>query len=248
MKPRNLYELDLMRKSGEISAQALKKTIRAVVPGVSLLELEKIAEKEILRLGGKPSFKSVPGYNWTTCLTVNNEVVHGPPRPIELKKGDIISIDLGTVYRGWHSDCAWSVVVGGEQTLFLAIGEESMWKGIAQARAGNHIGDISNAMQSVVEEKGGYCVVRSLVGHGIGKKLHEEPEVPGFGKKGTGLKLLSGMTFAIEVIYTESAYDVILAADKWTYLSSDGSLAGMFEMTVIVGDEKAEVLTDWRSV
>jgi methionyl aminopeptidase len=237
--------------------------------GVNLMEIEQAVEDVIKSLGGQSSFKTVPGYRWTTCLTDNNEVVHGIPRDYVLREGDILSIDLGAVFEGWHSDCAWSVLIRGkgegesrqrraspgagvkgdiEKERFLKIGEEAMWAGVKQAVAGRQIGDIGSAMQNVVEAKGGYKVVRTLVGHGIGRALHEDPEVPGFGRAGVGIKLQSDETLAIESIYTESSYDVKLAADNWTYVSSDGSLAGMFEMTVIVGEKQPEVLTDWRKV
>ena len=268
-------ELELMRKSGEMSAKAMKKVLEAVKPGANLLDLEKIATEEIKRLGGESSFKSVPGYYWTTCLTVNDEVVHGIPRNIVLKKGDKLSVDLGALYKGWHTDTAWSVIVDynnviasearqsnqtqidqiatspeaprDDKSRFLAVGEEALWIGIKQAKAGNRVGDISEAIQEVVEGKG-YHVVRSLVGHGVGKELHEEPEVPGFGKRGTGPVLQEGMTIAVEVIYTEGTEDVIVEDDRWTISSADGSWGGLFEMSLIVGKEKAEVLTDWRKV
>lgn len=239
-------ELDLMRKSGEISARALKKALEAVKEGVSLAEIEKVAQDEILRLGGKESFKSVEGYFWASCITVNDEVVHGrPDREITLKKGDKVSIDLGAVYEGWHTDTAWSAIVGEESSKFLAVGEEALWKGIKEAKKGNRIGDIASVIQETVEGAG-FQVVRSLVGHGVGRELHEEPEVPGFGKKGTGEELLEGETLAIEVIYTEGTPYVVLEEDGWTISSEDGSMGGLFEMTVIVGKEKAEVITDWR--
>ncbi len=247
IKPRTKEELVLMRKSGEISAKALKKTLSAARVGVSLLELEKIASDEILKLGGEISFKTVPGYEFATCLTVNNEVVHGLPRDIKLMKGDLLSIDLGTVYKGWHTDCAWSVIVEDKETPFLKTGETALWRGIKKAVSGNRIGDIAEAIQTTVEG-GGYQVVRSLVGHGVGKELHEEPEVPGFGKKGVGLPLVEGMTIAIEVIYTEGTSEVVLDRDGWTICSADGSLGGLFEMSVVVGKDKCEVLTDWRKV
>ncbi len=244
--PRTAGQLKLMRQSGEITAKALKKALEASKEGVSLVEVDKIAEAEIIRLGGKPSFMTVPGYKWTTCLTVNNEVVHGIPRNITLKKGDIFSIDIGTVLDGWHTDAAWSIIVGGGTSDFLKAGEEGMWLGIDQAVAGKRIGDIGSAMQERIETKGGYKVVRSLVGHGIGRSLHEDPEVPGYGTRGKGLPLKKDMTIAIESIYTESTSEVILDNDGWTINSRDGSLGGLFEMTVIVGDKEAEVLTDWR--
>lgn len=248
LKPKTEAQLKLMRKSGLITAKALKKVLKSVKPGTSLIELDNIAREEILRLGGKPSFMSVPGYKWTTCLTVNQEVVHGIPRSeVVLKSGDVLGIDLGTVYQGWHTDSAWSVVVGGEKNKFLESGEKALWQGIAQAVEGKRIGDISEAIQTEIEGSG-FSVVRSLVGHGIGRNLHEEPEVPGFGKAGTGSKLKKGQTLAIEAIYAQGNYEVVLEDDGWTISTRDGSLGGLFEMTVIVGKEKAEVLTDWRQV
>ncbi len=255
VKSRSENELKLMRKSGQISARAMKKVLEAVRPGVSLIELDKIAEETILRYGGKPSFKTVPNYYWTTCLTINSEVVHGIPRQIKLIEGDILGIDLGAVYRGWHTDTAWSVVVGdNEQSSssnrklpFLEAGEKALWNGVAQAKAGNKIGDISAQIQEAIQGAG-YSVVKSLVGHGVGKELHEEPEVPGLGKAGTGMVLKENMTLAIEAIYTAGRPEVILEPDGWTISSKDGSTGGLFEMSVIVGKGAAEVLTDWRSV
>lgn len=246
LKPKTEAQSKLMRKSGLITAKALKKVIQAVKPGISLTELDDIARQEILKLGGQPSFMSVPGYKWTTCLTINHEVVHGIPRPIELKSGDVLGIDLGTVYQGWHTDAAWSVVVGGGKSKFLQSGEKALRVGIKKAVEGNRIGDISEAIQTEVEGAG-FSVVRSLVGHGIGRNLHEEPEVPGFGKAGSGLKLKKGLTLAIEAIYAQGKHEVVLEDDGWTVSTRDGSLGGLFEMTVIVGQDKAEVLTDWRS-
>lgn len=234
-----------MRKSGEITAQALKKALETVKPGVNMLEVERVAEEEIIRLGAQPSFKTVPGYHWTTCLTVNEEVVHGIPRDIVLNEGDCFSIDIGAVYHGWHTDAAWSVIVGKEPNQFLQIGEKALWEGIDQAKNGNKVGDISAAIQKIVEGEG-YHIVRSLVGHGVGKELHENPEIPGFGRSGTGPLLKNGMTIAIEVIYTAGTRDVELAADGWTIASADGSIGGLFEMSVVVTDNGPEVLTDWR--
>lgn len=249
LSPRTPSQLDLMRKSGEITAKALKAVLKAVKPGITLEELDKIAEAEIRKLGAVPGFMTVPGYSWTTCMTVNNEVVHGIPRPIALKSGDLFSCDIGAMYNGWHTDAAWSVIVGGEKDpakeKFLKAGEEAMWQGINQARSGNKIGDIGAAMQKVVEGAG-YSVVRSLVGHGIGKKLHEDPEVPGFGRPGRGIPLKKDMTIAIEAIYNQGGPDVVLDNDGWTISTKDGTWGGLFEMTLIVGGEEAEVLTDWR--
>lgn len=248
VKSRSEEELDLMRESGRITGAALKKVLANVSTGVSGLELEAIVEQEIKSLGGQISFQTVEDYKWATCITVNEQVVHGIPTNRRLEEGDIVSIDLGTVFKGWHTDAAWSVVVGeseSEKKKFLSVGEEALWLGIKQAVDGNKIGDIAEAIQSKVEGAG-YSIVRSLVGHGVGKELHEEPEVPGYGKKGTGLTLKKGMTIAIEVIYNMGGKEVVLEDDGWTISSADESLAGLFEMSVIIGDRKAEVLTDWR--
>lgn len=253
-RPRSEEELALMRKSGKISAKALKKVIEVAKPGVTLLEIEKVAALEIRRSGGELSFATVPGYKWATCLTVNEELVHGIPRDIVLKEGDILGIDVGAVYKGWHTDCAWSVIVGldpsaspqDDKSRFLAVGEEALWKGISQAIDGKAIGDISNAIQTVIEDAG-FDVSKTLIGHGVGRKLHEEPEVPGYGQKGVGLILQSGMTLAIEVIYAKGKAEAVLAEDGWTYVNKDGSWGGLFEMSVIVGKDKAEVITDWRN-
>ncbi len=252
---RNDEELSLIRKSGEIAAKALKKILGNTHSGVLLSDLDSIGEKEILKEGGYPSFKTVPGYDFTTCLAVNEQVVHAIPRKIPLKTGDILSVDIGAIYKGWYSDLAWSVIVdeqdySGEdkkaKQKFLRAGKDAMWNGVKQAFVGNHIGDIGNAMQKVVEGSG-YNVVKSLVGHGVGRSYHEEPEVPGFGKPGTGMMLLKNMTIAVESIYTSGSGDIYQEEDGWTIVTADGSWGGMFEMTVIV-KEKPEIITDWRKV
>lgn len=256
MKSRNAYEQALMKKSGFIASHALKAAMDAITVGVTEVEVDKITEKKIYQLGGDLSYKTVPGYNYATCITVNDEVVHGIPTDRKFEEGDLVSVDLAVMYKGWHTDCAWSKLVGKqgigdrqqpEKAKFLKVGEEALWKGIAQAVDGGRVGDISSAIQEKVEGQG-YAVVRSLVGHGVGRNLHEDPEIPGFGKKGTGPILKSGMSLAIEVIYTEGTPDVILGTDGWTFKSSDGSFGGLFEMSVIVGRREAEVLTDWRKV
>ncbi len=254
---KNSYELKLIRQSGKIAAAALKKAINSIKVGVSELEIDKIAEREIYRLGGDLSYKSVPGYKYATCITVNDQVVHGIPTQRKFINEDIVSVDLAVEYKGWHTDCAWSVLVRGkgkgvrgkeeqETERFLKIGHEALKDGVAQAITGNRVGDISQAIQNKVESSG-YNVVRSLVGHGVGKALHEEPEIPGYGKAGSGMILKSGMSLAIEVIYTMGHYDLILESDGWTYATEDKSLSGLFEATVIVGS-KTEILTMWEGV
>lgn len=240
-----------MRSSGEIAAKALKRALEAVKVGVSELEVDKIAEEEIYRLGGELSYKTVPGYKYATCITVNEQVVHGIPTERKFIEGDLVSVDLAVMYKGWHTDCAWSVLVRGkgkgergqsEKAKFLKAGEEALWLGIAQAVDGNRVGDISHAIQTKIEGDG-YSVVRSLVGHGVGRSLHEEPEIPGFGTAGSGPVLKSGMSLAIEVIYARGKSEVVLTEDKWTFETADKSWGGLFEMSVAVGKEKALVLT-----
>ena len=233
-----------MRKSGVIAASALKKAIEMIKVGVEEIEVDKAVQDEIYRLGGELSYKSVPGYKYATCITVNEQVVHGIPTARKFIEGDLVSVDLAVEYKGWHTDCAWSILIGKdeEKQKFLQVGEKALWDGIDQAVVGKRVGDISAAIQTRVESAG-YSVVRSLVGHGIGKSLHEDPEIPGVGEKDKGPILKQGMTLAIEVIYTKGSSEVILEPDGWTYSSADSSWGGLFEMTVIVGKEKAEILT-----
>lgn len=248
MKSRNQYELTLMRKSGKIAASALSRAVRSVKVGVTELEVDEAVKNEIYKLGGDLSYKTVPGYKYATCITVNEQVVHGIPTTRKFETGDIVSIDLAVMYKGWHTDCAWTVLLGSdkEKEKFLQIGEQALWESIKQAVPGNKVGDISSAIQKRVEE-GGYDVVRSLVGHGVGKSLHEDPQIPGAGVAGTGPFLKEASTLAIEVIYAEGKADVVLAPDNWTFETEDKSWGGLFEMTVIV-DQHPEVLTDWRKV
>lgn len=240
----NRYELELMRKSGKIASIALKKALDSSIAGVSELEVEEKSKNEIYKLGGDLSYKAVPGYKFATCITVNDEVVHGIPTERKFREGDLISIDLAVEYRGWHTDCAWSILIGKdiEKEKFLKAGEEALWKAVAQATDGKRVGDISYTIQTHIEDAG-YNVVRSLVGHGVGKSLHQDPEIPGYGQKGTGAFLKNGMSLAIEVIYTKGSYELFLGEDGWTYKTQDKSWGGLFEMTVVVGKDKAEVLT-----
>ena len=257
-KPRSDKDLEFIRESGKIAASALKKALDKLKIGVSAKEIDKAAEKEIYTQGGDLSYKSVPGYKWASCITFNDQVVHGIPTDRKVEEGDLVSVDLAVSYKGWHTDNAWTIEVKSEKLKvkseeerkkesFLEVGKEALKLGIKKAISGNRVGDISAAIQRKVEGEG-YHVVRSLVGHGVGKSLHEEPEIPGFGTAGTGPVLEEGMTLAIEVIYAMGTPDVILEKDGWTYKSADGSLSGLFEMTVLVGKKEARVLTDWRKI
>jgi methionyl aminopeptidase len=237
-------EIGLMRESGIIAASALKNVISEVKVGVTLLELDKIAEKTILEAGAKPSFKMVEDYPFTTCLNINSGVVHGMPSKYVLKSGDLLSIDLGAFYKGFHSDLSWTIEVGSDkEQKFLETGKKALNSAIFSCIVGNHVGDASNAIQTTVEAVG-YTVSRDLVGHGLGRELHEDPYVPGYGKKGSGPLLKEGMVLAIEVIYQKGKPRLVLERDNWTLSTADGSLAGLFEHSVAITENGPIVLTE----
>jgi len=239
-------EIGYFKKSGEIATAAIKHVLANVKIGVTTLELDKMAEDKIYKLGGEISFKTVESYPFTICTTVNDEVVHGLPSEYRLKLGDIIGIDLGAIYHGCHTDVAETVAIGNVEEKFgrfLTIGKKTLQAAYQQAILGNRIGDISFTIQSNIESAG-YSVVRELIGHGVGKALHEDPIIPGIGKPNTGPKIEKGMTLAIEIIYSMGKPDVIYKNnDGWTIVTKDGSLAGLFERTVLVTDNEPIVLT-----
>lgn len=249
---KNNNEVKIMRAGGKILAQILAELIKKSKPGVSLLEIEDLANFLCRKWKVEPSFKKVPGYKHVTCLCVNEEVVHGIPKNYILKNGDILGIDVGVFYRGFHLDAAQSILVGkGNKTdsedkrRFLEIGKRALKEAIMATKAGNYVGDISYAIQKNIEGAG-YSVVRSLTGHGVGKKLHEEPSIPGFlgGEIEKTPPLQSGMTLAIEVIYNQGKPSVEYANnDGWTIKTKDNSLAGLFEDTIVIGDKGPIVLT-----
>ena len=239
-------ELSVMREACRISAGALKKAGEAVEPGITTGELDRIAEEYILSQGGEPNFKNYEGYPATACISVNNEVIHGiPSNKRRISEGDIVSIDLGAKFEGYHGDNAATFACGdvsdGAKRL-IDVTRESLYEGIAAARAGGRIGDISHAVQSFVE-KSGFSVVREFVGHGIGTHLHEAPEVPNFGNKGHGIRLLPGMTLAIEPMVNAGAYGVKVLPDGWTVLTKDGSLSAHFEHTVVITPDGPVIMT-----
>lgn len=245
-------EIKLMQKGGEILHKILLKLLDDAKVGVTLRELDQTAQRLILENGGKPSFKMVAGYKWSICACVNDVVVHGIPNDYALKDGDILGIDCGVFLGGFHTDHAWTKIVGDknknenrEKKIFLEVGLSAFKKAINQARPGNYIYDISAAIQNTVEDSG-FNVVRSLLGHGVGRKLHEDPEIPGFikGKREESPKIVPGMVLAIEVIYNLGDCEVIYKGnDGWTIATKDGKISGLFEATVAITSRGASVLT-----
>lgn len=239
-------ELSVMKEACRISAGALDLIGKAVEPGVTTAELDRIAEQYILSMGATPNFKNYQGYPATACISINHEVIHGIPKKNRvLKAGDIVSVDLGAKFGGYHGDNAATFAVGDispEAKRLIDTTRESLYEGIKMARAGGRIGDISHAVQAYVEARG-YSVVRDFVGHGIGTNLHEAPEVPNFGNPGRGIRLLPGMTIAIEPMVNAGKPDVKVMPDGWTVLTKDGSLSAHFEHTVAITNEGPVIMT-----
>lgn len=240
-------EIDTMARAGHIVAETLALLARTVKPGLSTEDLDRVAE-EFIRShpGAKPSFKGLYGFPKTLCTSINEEIVHGIPSPRRvLREGNIVSIDVGVLLDGLHADSATTVGVGEispEAQRLLRVTRESLAAGIAQARAGNHVGDIGHAVQQVAEAAG-FGVVRELVGHGIGTQFHEEPQVPNHGQPKRGPRLLEGMTIAIEPMITAGHYNTRTLPDKWTVVTADGSLSAHFEHTVAITANGARILT-----
>lgn len=239
-------ELKIMKEACRISAGALQTAGRAVEPGVSTAEIDKLAENYILSQGGEPNFKNYQGYPATACISINNEVIHGIPSAKRiLRQGDIVSIDLGAKFGGYHGDNAATFACGDVSPAakrLIDTTRESLYEGIAAAVSGGRIGDIGHAVQSYVEARG-YSVVRQFVGHGVGTKLHEAPEVPNFGTKGRGIRLMPGMTLAIEPMVNEGSSGVKVLPDGWTVLTVDGSLSAHFEHTVVITADGPKIMT-----
>lgn len=239
-------EVAIIRESAQILGKAHGEVAKRVKAGVKTIELDRIAEEYIRDSGGIPSFKNYNGsFPASLCISVNEVVVHGFPSNYELKEGDIISVDCGVYFKGFHSDSAYTYPLEGaskEDILLLERTYESLMLGIASAKSGNRIGDVGNAIQSYVESFG-YGVVRELVGHGVGKQLHEDPEVPNYGKKGKGMKLVPGMVFAIEPMINRGTRNVVQEKDGWTIRTADRKASAHFEHMVAVGESSTEILT-----
>ena len=239
-------EIEAMKEAGRVSAKALRIVGEHVKPGVTTLELDQIAEEVIRSEGGIPTFKGYAGFPGSICASVNEQIVHGiPSRKAVLRAGDIISIDTGATVDGWVGDNAWTYAVGGispEKKKLLQVTEQSMWAGIDAARAGNHMGDIGAAVQAVAEAAG-YGVVRDYVGHGIGRNMHEDPNVPNFGHPHTGLLLEVGMVLAIEPMVNMGTYKTRQMRDGWLVNTRDGKPSAHFEKTVAITEAGPVLLT-----
>lgn len=239
-------ELGIMSYACKIATEALKKVGEAVEPGVSTSELDRIAESYILSKGALPSFKGYNGFPAAACISINNEVIHGiPSHKRIIKEGDIVSVDLGAFYEGYHGDTAATFAAGKispEAQRLIDTTRESLYEGIKKARPGGRIGDISSAIQKYVEARG-YSVVRQFVGHGVGASLHESPEVPNYGISGRGVRLVPGMTLAIEPMVNIGRHEVRIMPDGWTVLTLDGSLSAHFEHTIAITPDGPKILT-----
>lgn len=238
-------EIKSMRAAGKIVAETLEKIKEVIRPGITTKELDQIAEEYIRKNNGIPAFLGYQGYPSNICASVNEEVVHGIPSKRVLKDGDIVSIDIGAFYDGYCGDAARTFGVGNiskKAERLIKITKESFFAGIAMAREGNRLYDVSHAIQTHVESNG-YSVVRALVGHGIGKKMHEEPQVPNYGIPGKGPRLIAGLTLAIEPMVNEGDFQVKTLSDGWTVVTSDDSLSAHYENTIVITDGEPEILT-----
>ena len=237
----------LMREAGLVVARTLEVVAAAARPGVSTAELDALAEREIRAAGATPSFLGYHGYPATICTSVNEEIVHGIPTPARrLNEGDIVSIDCGAIVGGWHGDAARTVGVGAisaEHAALLSACEAALWRGLARARPGGRLGDISRAVQASIEQAGPYGLVEEYTGHGIGTAMHMDPPVPNYGQPGRGPRLRAGMALAIEPMVTLGSAETILLDDGWTVITADGSWAAHFEHTVAITADGPWVLT-----
>ena len=238
-------EIEQLKKSNAIVAEVFQKLKKAIVPGITTKELDQIAEEMILSRGAIPAFKGYRGFPATLCISINEEVVHGIPGQRRLKEGDIVSLDLGAILNGYFGDAAITLPVGELDLVakrLLEVTEKALYIGIDQVKVGNRLFDISYAIQTWVESHG-FSVVRDFVGHGIGKDLHEEPQIPNFGSPNQGPRLEKGMVFALEPMVNEGTYGVRILSDGWTVVTADGKRSAHFEHSIVITDGGAEVLS-----
>ena len=242
---KNESQIEKMRKAGELLHSVLEALRAEIQPGVTTMHLDRMAEKLIRSAGAIPSFKGYHGFPYSICASVDDQVVHGFASDKKLAKGQLLSIDCGVILDGWQSDSAFSVLVGGgskEAQKLVDVTEECFWLGVNMARSGNHLGDISHAIQEHAE-KHGYGVIRDLCGHGIGQEMHEDPNVPNYGRAGRGVRLQPGMTLAIEPMISMGTWKVFCEDDGWTIVTQDGSPCSHYEHTILITDGEPEVLS-----
>lgn len=238
-------EIDIMREAGRIVALTHQEIKKHIAPGVTTKELDRIAEQFILQHDATPSFKGYNGFTGSICASVNNELVHGIPGDRVLKAGDIISVDIGAKYNGYHGDSAWTYPVGkidAETERLLQVTEESLFVGLKEANPGERLSNISHAIQTYVEANG-FSIVREYVGHGIGQDLHEDPQIPHYGPPNKGPRLKPGMVLAVEPMVNAGSRYVKTLADNWTVVTVDGKMCAHFEHTIAITDEGYEILT-----
>jgi methionyl aminopeptidase len=238
-------EIEQLKRANAIVAEVFRKLKEAILPGITTKELDRIAEETILSKGALPAFKGYRGFPATLCVSINEEVVHGIPGQRRLKEGDIVSLDVGVNLNGYFGDAAISLPVGEvdlRAKRLLEVTEKALYIGIDKAKAGNRLFDISYAIQTWVESNG-FSVVRDFVGHGIGKNLHEEPQIPNFGSPHQGPRLEKGMVFALEPMVNEGTYEVRILSDGWTVVTADGKLSAHFEHSIVITDGGAEILS-----
>ena len=244
-------EIELMRDSALLVSKTLTEIAKVLKPGITTLDLDRLIGTFIRDNGGIPSFLNYRGYPFNSCISVNDVVVHGFPNGGALKEGDIISVDIGVIKKGWHGDHAYTFAIGDpgpEIMQLIRVTKESLYKGIEKAVAGGRIGDIAYAIEEHTARKYGYGVVRELVGHGLGKSLHEDPQVPNYGRRGTGAKLKEGMVLAIEPMINLGKRDVYTEADGWTVRTTDHQPSVHFEHDVAVRKGKADILSDYSII
>ena len=245
---RSREEIEIMRKSALMVSATLTEVAKMLKPGITTLSIDKMAETFIRDNGGKPSFKGYNGFPYSLCISVNDVVVHGFPGAYELRDGDIVSIDCGFYKNGYHGDSAYTFAIGNvaaETLQLLKVTKESLYRGIAQARDRNRVGDISYAIEHFTSKENPYGVVRDLVGHGVGKNLHEDPQVPNYGRRGDGKRLKEGMVLAIEPMINMGTKDVFTADDGWTVKTRDGKPSAHFEHTTAVKTGRGEPLSSF---
>jgi methionyl aminopeptidase len=244
-------EIELMRESALLVGKAIAEVAKFIKPGVTTADLDKVADEFIRDHKATPSFKNFKGYPYATCMSVNDAVVHGFPSNKELAEGDVVSVDIGVYKNAFHGDSAYTLAIGnpGEEILqLMKVTKESLYKGIEKAFAGSRVGDIGFAVQDYCEKQFGYGVVRELVGHGLGRNLHEDPQIPNFGRRGSGAKLHENMVIAIEPMVNLGVKDVWYDKDGWTVRTKDGKVSAHYEHTMCVKKGKADVLSSFEEV